>query len=187
MTATAIPDLVAGIKGILECTSEPVEITQSVEALAKPLAADTSWLEPRCYEADETQGIGIAVFHEEPDNTILVETVSWLPGRGVAPHDHQTWGVVIGLEGEECNVMWTRSDDGSRPGYADLSKASETIMRNGDVCRLLPNEIHSVRNDGHELSMSLHIYGRNLAHVKRSEFDPINKIERPCPVRKRND
>jgi len=187
MTTVVIPELVQNIKDVLARTSDPVEITKSVEELAKPLATDTSWLEPRCYEADEGQGIGIAVFHEEPDNTILIETVSWLPGRGVAPHDHQTWGVVIGLEGAECNTMWARADDGNQPGYAELTKANETVMRNGDVCRLLPNEIHSVRNDGDELSMSLHIYGRNLAHINRSEFDPINNVERPCPVRRRND
>jgi predicted metal-dependent enzyme (double-stranded beta helix superfamily) len=187
MATTAIPNLVESIKEVLARTQDPAEITRSVAALAKPLASETSWLEPRCYQAEEGQGIGIAVLHEEPDNTILVETVCWMPGRGVAPHDHQTWGVVVGLEGEECNVTWRREDDGQQPGYAKLSQVDETIMRNGDVCRLLPHEIHSVRNDGAELSMSLHIYGRNLAHTNRSEFDPINGVERPCPVRKRND
>jgi predicted metal-dependent enzyme (double-stranded beta helix superfamily) len=187
MATMTIPELVAGIKDVLARSSDADEITRSVAAMATPLAADKSWLQPRCYEADDGQGIGITVFHEEPDNSILVETVCWLPGRGVAPHDHQTWGVVIGLEGEERNVMWRREDDGSKQDYAKLEQASEVVMRNGDVCRLLPDEIHSVRNDGNDLSMSLHIYGRNLAHVNRSEFDPINSIQRPCPVRKRND
>ena len=187
MNASPIPALIEGIKGVLAETDDPAEITKSVEALAKPLAADVSWLEPRCFEAEDDQGIGIAVFHEEADNTILVETVCWLPGRGVAPHDHQTWGVVIGLTGEERNVMWQRLDDATQPGFAKLEQASDVVMRNGDACRLLPDEIHSVRNDSDALSMSLHIYGRNLAHVARSEFDPINGIERPCPVRKRND
>jgi len=181
----AIAELVSGIKDVLARTEDPREIAGAVADLAKPFARDTSWLEPRCYETQEEQGIGIAVFHEEPDNTILIETVSWMPGRGVAPHNHKTWGVVIGLEGEERNVMWRRDDDGAKPGFAKLSKADETVMRRGDVCCLTPSDIHSVRNDGDELSMSLHIYGRNLAHVDRSEFDPINEIERPCPVRKR--
>lgn len=187
MAAQPISELVSGIKEVLARTSDPVDITRSVAALAKPLADDKSWLQPRSYTADEDQGIGIAVLHEEPDNTILVETVCWLPGRGVAPHDHQTWGVVIGLEGEEHNVSWERRDDGSKSGFAELAKSEEVVMRNGDVCCLLPDEIHSVRNEGDELSMSLHIYGRNLAHVNRSEFDPIASVQRPCPVRKRND
>lgn len=187
MANDAISELVTGIKDVLGRSQDPVVITKAVETLAKPLAADLSWLQPRSFEADTGQGIGIAVLHEEPDNTLLVETVCWMPGRGVAPHDHQTWGVVLGLQGEERNVMWARSDNGSKAGYAELHQADEVVMRNGDVCRLLPDEIHSVRNDGDDLSMSLHIYGRNLAHVARSEFDPITSVQRPCPVRKRND
>ncbi|MBU2533061.1 MAG: hypothetical protein KKB37_09995, partial [Alphaproteobacteria bacterium] len=99
MASSAIHGLVSGIKDVLATTSDPDEITKAVAELARPLAVDRGWLEPRCYEADEGQGIGIAVFHEEPDNMLLVETVCWMPGRGVAPHDHQTWGVVVGLEG----------------------------------------------------------------------------------------
>lgn len=187
MTPAAISNLVDDIKGVTAGTGDPARITNEVAQLLKPLAADMSWLEPRCYDADEAQGIGIVVFHEEPDHSLLVETVSWLPGRGVAPHDHQTWGVVIGLEGEERNVTWSRLDDGTQPGHAKLEKAAEVAMRNGDVCKLLPDEIHSVRNDGVEVSISLHVYGRSLAHTGRSEFDPINNTMRPCPVRRRND
>ena len=172
---------------MLATSADPESITEAVAVLAKPFAADTSWLEPRCYLADDDQGIGIVVMHEEPDHSLFVETICWLPGRGVPPHDHQTWGVVIGLEGEERNVSWQRTDDGGKPGFARLERDSEFVMRNGDVCRLMPDDIHSVRNDGDELSMSLHIYGHHLAHIDRSEFDPINNIERPCPVRRRTE
>ena len=187
MATSAISDLVAGIKDVLVRTDEPAEIKQTVAALAEPLARDTSWLEPRCYEAEDDQGDSVWLIIIRSSVLIEVKTVCWLPGRGVAPHDHQTWGVVVGIEGEECNVMWRREDDRSKPGYAKLVQDSEVVMTNGDVCRLLPDEIHSVRNSSDELSMSLHIYGRNLAHVDRSEFDPVNSIERPCPVRKRTE
>ena len=36
-------------------------------------------------------------------------------------------------------------------------------MRHGDICTLLPNDIHSVHNEGDVPSVSLHIYGRSLA------------------------
>ena len=50
---------------------------------------------------------------------------------------------------------------------------------------LLPDDIHSVRNEGDTPSLSLHMYGKALAKVERSEFDPINKTQRPCPQRVR--
>ena len=49
----------------------------------------------------------------------------------------------------------------------------------------LPDDIHGVRNDGDVPSLSLHVYGRSLSKTNRSEFDTINKTEKPCPVRKR--
>ncbi len=187
MPSGAIDTLVTDIKAMLATTSDPAEITNRVAELAKPLATDKSWIEPRFYETDDDQGIGIVVLHKEPDDGLLIETVCWQAGRGVAPHDHRTWGVVIGLEGEETNVTWRRLDDGATAGHAELEKAAETTVRCGDVCRLMPADIHSVRNDGAEDSMSLHIYGRDLATTGRSEFDPINKVERPCPVRKKQE
>ncbi len=186
MTSAAISTLVDDINAVLAKTADPDQITQQVARLARPLAANLDWLEPRCYEAEDDQGIGVAILHDQDDHGLIVETVCWLPGRGVAPHDHQTWGVVIGLEGEEKNVNWRRLDDGDEAGIARLAVAEEIAVTNGAVVRLLPDDIHSVRNDGDELSMSLHIYGRDLAHVSRSEFDPINSIQRPCPQRKRN-
>ncbi len=184
-TQATIANLVREIKAVLATTDDDAMITAAVGELAKPLAADKSWIEPRCFETDDEQGIGIVVLHREPGDGLLIETVCWQAGRGVAPHDHLTWGVVVGLEGEETNVTWRRHDDGSTPGYADLERSQEMPVRCGDICRLQARDIHSVRNDGQTDSMSLHIYGRDLAATGRSEYDPINKIQRPCPVRRK--
>ena len=142
-------------------------------------------MRPEFYEVDERQGIGINILNQENNDTNLVEVISWLPGLGVAPHDHQTWGVVVGIDGMEMNIEWRRLDDGSKPGYAELKKYRETKVSKGDVLTFMPNDIHSVRNDGDRPSLSLHIYGRVLANLERSEFDPINKHQRPCPQRVR--
>ena len=183
MPDVTIEALVSDIKSVLASTDDPAEITSNVAKLAAPMASNREWIEPRCHETDDSQGIGIVVLHAEPDNSLLVETVCWQAGRGVAPHDHQTWGVVVGLEGEETNVTWRRLDDGTKQGHAELEIADETIMQSGDVCTLLPDDIHSVRNDGTTNSMSLHIYGRDLQSVDRSEFNPIAKTQAPCPKR----
>lgn len=59
-------------------------------------------------------------------------------------------------------------------------------MTPGDCLRFMPDDIHSVRNEGEAPSLSLHIYGRSLAHLARSEFDPAIKAQRPCPQRERS-
>jgi predicted metal-dependent enzyme (double-stranded beta helix superfamily) len=184
-TEGPIGDFVRELRGIAAAAADEREIIQKVTPLARRLAEDTGWVQRSFYDCDEEQGFGISILHEEPD-TLLVEAIAWLPGRGVMPHDHQTWGVVVGLDGDEKNVNWERRDDGSRPGFADLAVRNEVIVRRGDVLGFLPEDIHSVQNEGTQPSLSLHIYGKSLAHIDRSEFDPEQKIERPCPKRVRN-
>ncbi len=181
----AIGDLVRELRGITAASTDEREIIQKVTPLARRLAEDISWVKPSFYECNEEQGFGISILHEEP-HALLVEAIAWLPGRGVAPHNHKTWGVVVGLDGDEKNVNWERRDDGSRSGFADLAVRNEVIVRRGDVLGFLPEDIHSVHNEGEQASLSLHIYGKSLAHIDRSEFDPEQKIERPCPKRVRN-
>lgn len=181
-----IAALATEIEAVLATTSNPDEITTRVEALAKPLAADQGWVTPECYKTHDIQGIGVRILYETPGDGLFIETVCWQPGRGVAPHDHRTWGVVIGLDGTEMNTLWRRLDDGSQPGHAELEVAEVVAAGPGDVIRLMPEDIHSVRNDGDQPSLSLHIYGRDLATTGRSEFDPDNEIQRPCPQRIRD-
>ena len=183
MAHAMIESLAADIDAVLATTQDAAEIAAQVEALARPLAGDQSWVEPACYNTHDVQGIGVRILHHSEESGLLIETVCWQPGRGVAPHDHQTWGVVIGLDGEEVNTSWRRLDDGSKPGHAELEVAETIVAGPGDAVRLMPDDIHSVRNDGNTLSLSLHIYGRDLATTNRSEFDPDNEIQRPCPQR----
>ena len=180
-----IQDLAQDIKSLLSRSSDPDEIGAAVEALARPFVVDQSWVTDESYAVDEDQGIGIHLLHEEPDYRLLIQTVCWLPGRGVKPHDHQTWGVVLGLDGEETNTSWHRIDDGSKPGHAELEVSDSRIMKRGDVVQLRKNDIHSVTNDGEKRSLSLHIYGADIARTNRSEFDPDDKTQRPCPQRDR--
>jgi predicted metal-dependent enzyme (double-stranded beta helix superfamily) len=180
-----IANLVEQLKIVAAEESDPAAVVERVKPLAEAMAKDTSWVRPEYYEADEEQGFGITILNDGPNHELLVEAICWLPGLGVAPHDHQTWGVVVGIDGTEVNVDWQRHDDGSKPGYADLSTRRETEVKNGDVCAFLPNDIHSVRNDADVPSLSLHMYGIAPSSLDRSEFDPITKVQRPCPQRKR--
>ena len=183
----AVAEMVTQMKKACAASDDPNEIVTAVSPVAKSLAKNKTWLKAEYFECDKEQGMGITILNEEPDHSILVETVAWLPGHGVAPHDHQTWGVVVGIDGMEVNINWRRCDDGSNPKFAELRAEEERQIRNGDVVLLLPDDIHSVRNESETTSLSLHVYGRALSSLERYEFDPLNKIRRVCPQRKRHE
>ncbi|MCP4983621.1 MAG: hypothetical protein GY935_24350 [Gammaproteobacteria bacterium] len=137
------------VSDVLEVTSaftDESEILKRVGPLAQRAAANHSWCTDEMYIADPELGFGLTLLHAEPDNTLFVVVDSWLPGRGVRPHDHRTWAVVVGMTGPEHNIFWERIDDGSRENHAELRKIREEVIAIGDVACLKSGEIHSVEN-----------------------------------------
>src|SRR5262249_40239071 len=104
-------------------------------------------------------------------------------GRGTAPHDHQTWAVVVGIEGQELETSYERRDDGLTAGYAELERSGEQGMCAGDVACGYPEHIHAGRSVGEGVAMSLHTSGRHLNYTGRSEFDVEQKCEKPFVVK----
>lgn len=173
-----VPDLRRATAG-----NPPVSaILQQVKPLARRFAASAD-LRSRCNRhCDEQQGFGFQLLHEEPDHALAVAVLSWLPGRGTPPHDHGTWGIVVGVEGDEVNTFWQRVDDGTHPGHAELRPLSEKTFSPGDAIAITPEIIHSVRNAGDRISVSLHVYGRNINFTGRSQFDPERRTVTPWTV-----
>jgi predicted metal-dependent enzyme (double-stranded beta helix superfamily) len=152
-------------------TADQDQILARVGPLAQRFVADRSWLQPKHYQADEEQGFGVHLLHEEPDHSLAVLVLSWLPGRGTPPHDHGTWAVVAGVEGVERNVRYNRVDDGSRPDYAELEIKHEFDAAAGELVCMKTGGIHKVTNQTDRITLSVHTYGRHINHTHRSQFD----------------
>lgn len=176
----AIGDLVADLRRVVADASDEADILNRVRPLARRAAmAKDSWLEKRFHDANPEQGFGVHLLHEEADHSLAVFVVSWLPHRGAPPHDHGTWAVVAGVDGPEKNEFFERRDDRSRAGYAELEKVGEKVFRVGDVLAMRRGQIHSIWNDSDAVSISLHVYGRNIQHTGRSQFDVARRKETP--------
>jgi predicted metal-dependent enzyme (double-stranded beta helix superfamily) len=150
-----------------------------LEPLVQRFALSRTWLERHLYDADPRQGFGIHVLHEEPDHTLAVFAASWLPGRGTPPHDHGTWGIVVGVDGPETNVFWARTDDGSQPGHAELRQVGRKVFQPGEVLAMPAGTIHSVSNESEQITVSLHVYGKHTNFTERSQFDPDRRTRAP--------
>lgn len=183
----SLEQYVQDLRTVAAQETDPERITEKVAPLAQRFAQSPGWLRPEHRECDETQGFGVHLLHEEPNHDLAVFVLSWLPNRGTTPHNHMTWAVVVGMEGEEQEVNWDRLDDGSKPGYADLKRGGAHVMRAGEVARCYPEHIHSVWNVGQDVSISLHTYGRHINYTGRSEFDPEAKREKPFVVKVAGD
>lgn len=173
-----LPRFIADLRRITGEESDESRIVRRVAPLARRLAATPGLVTETDEGHDEAQGFRLRLLHEEPDHGNAVFLFSWLPGCGTPAHDHKTWGVVVGVEGEEQETWWRRVDDGTRAGHAQLEPLSERRLTPGDVSSFLSDDIHAVRNDTGRVSWSLHVYGRHINHTGRSEFDPVAGTEK---------
>jgi predicted metal-dependent enzyme (double-stranded beta helix superfamily) len=172
-------DLVRDMRRITARTDDGNEIVRLLTAPARRLALAKGWLEPRFLQRDEAQGFAIYPLHEEPDHRLSVVVASLLPGRGLPPHNHRIWAMQIGIVGHETNVAWRRTDDGRRPGHAEIVEAGRTVFGPGEVVTFAPDDIHSVVNETDEIALSLNLYGLSYGYTHASRFDPIAQTESP--------
>ena len=176
----SILSLVADLRRVVSEATDERDILSQIRPLAQRAAlSKDSWLEKRFYVANPDQGFGVYLLHEEPDHSLAIFAVSWLPNRGAPPHDHGTWAIVAGVDGPEKNEFFERLDDRRRRGYAELKKVGEKVFRVGDVLAMRTGQIHSIWNESDTVSISLHIYGKNIQHTGRSQFDVERRTETP--------
>ena len=184
-TEYSIKDFIKDALAILSDAEDEQTLLNRIQPLAIRAAAHPDLIQPSMYEADEVLGFGSTLLHEEADLSLFVVVDSWLPGRGVRPHDHGTWAVVVGLDGTEHNAFWRRLDEGEREGYAQLEKTGEAAISEGESIMMKSGEIHSVENRSHQATLSFHVYGRHLNHTGRSQFDIENGREIPFIIETR--
>jgi predicted metal-dependent enzyme (double-stranded beta helix superfamily) len=111
------------------------------------------------------------VLAEDPDGLTLY-AVAAQGQSATPPHDHTTWAVVVGIEGEESNRLWRRVDDGATPGRARLEQIDETMVAPGTGVALMPDDIHSIHRASDAPLLHLHLYGRSIERLpERRRFD----------------
>ena len=182
MQSYSVAQYVDDIRAIVAEEASDTAITDRIKPLAERLTADTGWFKDEYRAVNEQQGFGLHLLFEEDNHDLAVFVIAWAPGRGLAAHNHKTWAVVAGIEGQEHETNYRRLDDGRRSGYADLEVTAEATLYPGSAVCCMPEDIHSVWNNGEQTAVSLHTYGRHLNHTGRSVFDIEAKTETPCIV-----
>lgn len=119
------------------------------------------------------KGSTMHLLSEDDDHGFALYAVAARSESETPPHDHTTWAVVVGVEGEEVNRHYRRLDDGAAPGRAQLEEIGETVVKAGTGVALMPDDIHSIRRRSDAPMLHFHLYGRSIEHLpERRQFDP---------------
>ena len=149
----------------------------------KPVMSDwcsrTGWLEPRFYQCAPNQERVEQIF-ECPRSGFTVYVISW--GINVKPviHNHNIWAAVGVVEGREVSTFYSKEKETHNVSDFNLHVTSVKTMVAGDVCCMKRDVIHSVQNaTKKDIAISLHIYGKNLNLIERSQFDAQSSTQLP--------
>jgi predicted metal-dependent enzyme (double-stranded beta helix superfamily) len=116
-------------------------------------------------EANEKGYFPVYRLSEDDDLRFALYMSTSIGVKDVPPHDHTTWAVIAGVQGEEENRFYARADDGSVPGKGTLEQiGGETVRPGVGVC-LMPEDIHSIHPRNERPSLHLHCYGMSLEHL----------------------
>jgi predicted metal-dependent enzyme (double-stranded beta helix superfamily) len=181
-TGYSVKGLVADLRDLKSQGLDDDAMVREVPELAKRLVLmKHNWLRPHMCVPNDGPDAAAATYrlHEEPDHSLAIFVVTWLPGDETPPHDHGTWAVIAGLDGHETNHWWKRIDDGSRPAYAQVQRAGEERIDSGTIVAMPGRAIHSLHNDSDAMSVTLHLYGVNVDYTDRYKYDPAHHTLAP--------
>jgi len=95
------------------------------------------------------------------------------PGKTTTPHNHTTWAVIVAVQGQEVNRIYTRTDERSNPAQAQIHVAREVTVQPGASLAFLPDDIHSIHVVGDTSTLHFHLYGQPLETLTgRVAIDP---------------
>ena len=102
---------------------------------------------------------------EDEDHRFALYASTALAGKGVHPHNHTTWAVIVGVLGDEHNVFYKRKDDNSEEGKGTLEVVKRFTVKPGSGVTLMPEDIHSIHTSGNGQTIHLHMYGLALEQL----------------------
>lgn len=161
-------DFVQGITRLVESQADEARLREHGLPLLATLVASDDWL-PDEFAQPHPQFYQQYLLYADPLDRLSIVSFVWGPGQKTPVHDHLTWGLVGCLRGRERETHYQQQADGR---YLATGSA---LLLPGQVTAVSPSigDVHEVANDlSDQVSISIHVYGRNIGRVQRHVFDP---------------
>jgi len=98
---------------------------------------------------------------EDADGGFALYLSAGVAGKAQPPHDHTTWAVIAGVQGNERNELYRREKTGD-PARDALVHQRTVDVAAGSAVVLLPDDVHTIELVGGQDGRHLHFYGRAL-------------------------
>ncbi|WP_117215407.1 cysteine dioxygenase family protein [Allorhizocola rhizosphaerae] len=156
-----LESFIAELDAVVRGGDDADAIVKAVQPLLAELLADQAWLPD--LPVDATLPVAHLLGKGDGWSVVLVA----FPAYATTPvHDHLTWGLVGVVSGCEVETPYSYVDGVLRP--------LEPVRNEpGAISQVIPpdQEIHSIFNPLNRPSISVHVYGADLADLPRHWYD----------------
>lgn len=157
------------VEDILQTTTEERQRLQAIYPRVRRLLTQADWLQTAYLEPNPETGWSVLMLYDEPDFSLTVQLVAWLPGRVSPIHNHATWGVVALLAGQEKNTFWRRTPSQES---GQVRPVGSHVLLPGETISFMPAAIHRIETLTDQPTVTFNIYGEPN-QAQQLEFDPI--------------
>ncbi|MBC8339092.1 MAG: hypothetical protein ISR51_01505 [Rhodospirillales bacterium] len=162
----AVAETIAEIRDIEQTRGVNPDALESIKGVLLKLADKRELFPEDHFPVGEEDGNSVVYrLSEDDDHRFALYASTALPGKGVHPHNHTTWAVIVGVHGDEHNIFYERADDGSQTGIGDLRQSGKFTVSHGTGVTLMPDDIHSIHVTGEKKTVHLHMYGLALEQL----------------------
>ena len=161
----AIDAFLAQARGLLARSQDRAALQSVADALIA-LGQRKSLFPAAHFPIDAARPAQVYRLAEDVDGGFALYLSAGLAGKAQPPHDHTTWAVIAGVEGNERNVLYRREKTGDAARDA-LVQTGTVDVAAGSAVVLLPDDVHTIELVGGQDGRHLHFYGRALQLLDR--------------------
>jgi len=100
---------------------------------------------------------------EDSDHRFALYVNSARAGVDTPAHNHTTWAIIVGIDGDEMNRFYRRTDDGVEITHTETVRA-------GNGVAMMPDDLHSIHIHGTEPVINFHMYGLGLEQLHARQY-----------------
>jgi len=151
---------IADLDRVTRSETAPDTITAAVVPLLAQLIENPDAVPAQFRRCPPDGTRGRYMLHRAPN--FNVTSVVWRPGDTAGAHNHDTWGVIGVVDNEIQETRYRQARGG-------VEVTAVHRHGRGAICCLIPpdNEIHAMHNPTGRDTVEIHVYGKDLAGLKR--------------------
>ena len=156
---------VADVRAIEKREGVTRESLERIKVRLLALAARSDLFTPEDFPAPQPGAARNSCLYrlsEDTDHRFALYVNSANGRYGTPAHNHTTWAVIVGVQGDELNRFYDRTPEGG------VREKGQFVVGRGSGVAFLPEDLHSIHIDG--ATLNFHMYGLALEQLPRREY-----------------